>query len=72
MPCRTGTEVQQGAAVLALGYSGPEVTEAVLEEMQPLLEESLSDRARVSADSGGLYNILSSAVRLLPLIVCLM
>ena len=59
--------MQQGAAVLALGYSGPELTEAVLEEMQPLLEECLSDRARVSADSGGLYNILSSAVRLLPL-----
>jgi hypothetical protein len=28
-----------------------------------VMDDCLSDRARVSVDSGGLYNILSSAVR---------
>lgn len=64
MYARMGTEVQQQAAVLALGYSGSEAMELVLEELQPVLEECLTDRSRVSAESGGLYNILSSAVSL--------
>lgn len=57
-----GTEVQQQVAVLALGYSSYEVYEMLLEELHPVIEEYLAERARSSTDSGGLYNILSSAV----------
>ena len=57
-----GTEVQQQAAVLALGYSSNEVYEMLLEELHPVAEECLTDKARGNTDSGGLYNILSSAV----------
>ena len=58
-----GTEVQQQFAVAALGYSNSESYDVLMEELAGMMEDSLTDRARVSADSGGLYNILSSAVR---------
>ena len=58
-----GTEVQQQFAVAALGYSNSESYDVLMEELAGMIEDSLTDRARVSADSGGLYNILSSAVR---------
>jgi len=61
--CRTGSEVQQQFAVAAMGYSNSESYEVLMEEAAGVMEDSLADRARVSVDSGGLYNILSSAVR---------